>query len=100
MSKSRFSRFGKNSRHSKNSGSRPRQTRRGGFEMLEPRWVLSAATVGIGAPVLVAFSDPTATVGTTIQPNSTNPDVTATVLKTTESENGGPYCQCRRHDRR
>ena len=40
--------------------------------------------VGIGAPLLVAFNDPTATAGTTFTANSTNADLTATVLKTPE----------------
>ncbi|MEN6452332.1 MAG: peptidylprolyl isomerase, partial [Thermoguttaceae bacterium] len=54
--------------------------------MLEPRWVLSVAptTVGIGAPVLVAFEDPTAAAGTTYTAHSDNTALTATVLKTTE----------------
>jgi len=56
------------------------------IEPLEDRHLLSVAatTVGIGAPVLAVFDDPTATVGTTFSASSTNPDVTATVLHTSE----------------
>ncbi len=55
-------------------------------EPLEDRRLLSVAatTLGIGAPVLVAFHDPAATAATTFSANSTNPDVTATVLHTSE----------------
>ena len=52
--------------------------------MLEPRWVLSSATIGIGAPVLVAFSDPTANSATTYTPTPSNANVTATVLHASE----------------
>ena len=81
MSKSRFGRFGQTIRRSKNSKSRPRPFRRGTFEELESRLVLT--DVGIGAPVLVAFNDPTATASTTFTTKSENADVTATVLHTT-----------------
>ena len=53
------------------------------MEPLEDRNLLSVS-VGIGAPVLVAFDDPTATAGTTFVAHSTNADVTATVLHTSE----------------
>ena len=52
-------------------------------EPLEDRRLLSM-TVGIGTPVLAVFSDPTATAATTFSTHSTNPDVTATVLHTSE----------------
>ena len=53
---------------------------------MEDRRLLSVAatTVGIGAPVLAVFNDPTATAATTFSAQSTNPDVTATVLHTSE----------------
>jgi cyclophilin family peptidyl-prolyl cis-trans isomerase len=55
------------------------------IEPLEDRNLLSVVTtLGIGAPVLVAFDDPTATAGTTFSANSTNADVTATVLNTSK----------------
>ena len=53
------------------------------MEPLEDRNLLSVS-VGIGAPVLVAFDDPAATAGTTFAAQSTNADVTATVLHTSE----------------
>lgn len=53
--------------------------------MLEPRWVLStSASVGIGAPVLVAFEDADAVAGTTYTVQSGDSDVTATVVTTTQ----------------
>ncbi len=61
-------------------GSRARSLR---MEPLEDRDLLSVS-VGIGAPVLVAFDDPTAAAGTTFVAHSTNADVTATVLHTSE----------------
>jgi cyclophilin family peptidyl-prolyl cis-trans isomerase len=53
------------------------------FEPLEDRSLLSVS-VGAGAPVLVAFDDSTAAAGTAFTASSTNPDVTATVLQTSE----------------
>jgi len=53
------------------------------MEPLEDRNLLSVS-VGLGAPVLVAFDDPTATAATTFLVQSTNADVTATILHTTE----------------
>ena len=55
------------------------------IEPLEDRHLLSVATtVAIGAPVLAAFDDPTATATTVYTPQSTSSDVTATVLHTSE----------------
>jgi cyclophilin family peptidyl-prolyl cis-trans isomerase len=83
MSKSRFGRFGQTTRHSKNSKSRPQQFRRGMFEELESRMVLST-TVGIGTgPVIVSFDDPNATASTVYTPKTTDPDVQVTLLHTT-----------------
>jgi cyclophilin family peptidyl-prolyl cis-trans isomerase len=52
------------------------------IEPLEDRQLLSVTSLGIGAPVIVAFDDPTATAGVTFSAQSTNPDLTATVLNT------------------
>jgi cyclophilin family peptidyl-prolyl cis-trans isomerase len=55
------------------------------IEPLEDRRLLSVATtVGIGAPVLAVFNDSIATAATTFSAKSTNPDVTVTVLHTSE----------------
>ncbi|MCE5267958.1 MAG: peptidylprolyl isomerase [Planctomycetaceae bacterium] len=83
MFRSRIGRPGRMSSRSKGSKTAgSRQSRLGKFELLEPRWVLSApTTVGIGAPVLVAFNDPTATAATTfIAQSSNSAALTATVV--------------------
>jgi cyclophilin family peptidyl-prolyl cis-trans isomerase len=55
------------------------------IEPLESRHLLSVATtVAIGAPVLAAFDDPMGKATTVYTPQSSSPDVTATLLHTSE----------------
>jgi len=88
MHRSRVGHVGRTSPRSKATRPSSRQSPRGRFELLEPRWVLSVpapTTVGIGAPVLVAFDDPAAVAGTTFTAqNTNNAALTATVLHTSE----------------
>ena len=68
------------------SGISSRQPRRGYFEPLEDRRLLALnlTTVGIRAPVLVAFKDPGARLGTTFTAQSTNTSaVTAALISNT-----------------
>ena len=89
MSRLRKSRSRQIARRSQDSHSlRRMQSRRGGIELLENRWLLSsspaATQVGIGAPLLVPFQDLNATSATTFTAHSTSGDLQATVLQTSE----------------